>query len=1011
MRPNLEALFSLLILSTISFKVSYSTGKNSINLCPEIEKEALLNFKKSLKDPSNLLSSWNSAHVNCCNWNGVVCSNKTGHVDELRLQNYDGFQELGGKLNPSLLNLKHLKYLDLSQNDFEETIPSFIGSLTRLEYLDLSNAGFYGTIPHSIGNLSNLRTLNLEGNSYRSGLDVDSIEWLSGLSQLEELNMNYVNLSKQDNWLQVINTLPSLVELRFGYCSLGFVAPLENINNNLSTSLAILDLSYNKFRSFAIPSWIFRLADLTFLDLSGNSFEGPIPNISNTTKLQHIDLSDNKLNSAIPDWLYTCKDLEFAYFSSSSLHGTISKRIANLTSLNTLSFSWNELSGEIPSEIASLCKLQNLDLSVNKLVGNISDSFGNMSDCFLRALESLDLSENQLSGHLTNQFGEFKSLETIRLSGNSLYGPIPVNLGNLLSLETLNMASNKLTGNLPESLGQLFNLKFLHVEDNKLEGVVSEIHFANLTNLMDLYASHNNFTLKVSPTWIPPFSLTSLGLGSWNLGFGSTIPQWLDSQKNVWELDLSCTGISGEVPSWMWEIQYLNLSHNHLHGKIPDIINSDLMCLSSNKFSGPLPRVGSDVSDLDLSNNSFSGDISQFLCGIANETTYSLDVLKLEGNRLTGEIPDCWNKWSSIRVLNLGDNDMFGSIPNSIGFLTNMLSLNLQNNKFFGHIPFSLRNCTKLVNVDLAGNELDGKIPAWIGTRLLNLRFLVLRANKLSGEISPDICNLNSLQILDLSNNGISGIIPRCVDNFTAMATKRSFANQTGGVVYTYYGTGVFAESVSVATKGSESHYDTILPLVTNIDLSKNSLSGDIPKELTSLVELRSLNLSVNHLTGLIPSKIGDMKELESLDLSSNSLSGEMPNSFKVMSSLNYLNVSYNKLTGKIPESTQLRGFDNSSFIGNDLCGPPLTSNCISSGGPKNEHDNESDDHEPSSSEIEWFYVFLSSGYAVGLSIFCTTLILKKSWREAYFELMEEMWNRVYVYFYIKWRKLTRTSV
>ncbi|KAL7126909.1 hypothetical protein ABFS83_14G218300 [Erythranthe nasuta] len=352
-------------------------------------------------------------------------------------------------------------------------------------------------------------------------------------------------------------------------------------------------------------------------------------------------------------------------------------------------------------------------------------------------------------------------------------------------------------------------------------------------------------------------------------------------------------------------------------------------------------------------------------------------------------------KWPSLAYLNLGNNMLSGSIPNSIGFLRGLRYLNLYNNTISGQIPFAMHHCTSLIKIDLANNDIDGSLPTWMGTRLPNLRILVLDANQLRGNISSEICHLNSLQILDLSDSKFSGIIPRCVHNFTAMATKRSDL-----FIFT---SGALLESASVITKGREFRYDTILGLVTNIDLSKNNLSGDIPNELMSLVELRSLNLSGNHFTGLIPQTIGDMKQLESLDLSRNSLSGEMPNSFKVMSALNFLNVSYNHLTGRIPESTQLQGFDNSSFIGNDLCGLPLTSNC-SSGGPTNKDDNESDNHK---SKIEWLYVFMSLGYAVGLSVFCTTLVLKKSWREAYYEFLEDIWNKVYVYCHIKWRRLT----
>ncbi|KAG8371006.1 hypothetical protein BUALT_Bualt13G0042200 [Buddleja alternifolia] len=1001
--PTPALLFVLFIFTFTSLKLSYC---NSIT-CPETEKDALLSFKHSLEDPSNLLSSWNSSEVDCCKWEGVLCHNLTGHVDKLRLQSYDSFSiGLSGEMNPSLLNLKHLRYLDLSGNNFEGKIPSFIGSLARLEYLNLSNAGFHGTIPHSVGNLSNLRTLSLQDNYEK--LDVDSLEWLSGVSRLERLDMSHVNLSKVDNFVQVINKLPSLVELRLKSCLLNSVAPSLNDIINIS-SLAILQLSDNEFRSFDALRWIFQLRNLIFLDLSHNYLEGPIPSISNTTKLQHVDISFNNLNSTVPDWLYFCKDLEFVSLRYNFLQGTISNSVANLSSLNTLDLHKNELSGKIPRVIARLCKMQTLDLTMNKLQGELSDTFGNMSECFLEALESLCLSVNRLSGHMTDQFGEFKNLQILDLGKNLLSGTIPINLGKLSSLRELRLEVNKFTGNLPESIGQLFNLEVLSINDNMLQGVVTETHFASLTKLSHFSASGNHLTLKVDPNWVPPFKLILMRLGSWNLG---VIPSWLETQKkSITKLDLSYNGISSVVPSWFWDIPHLNLSHNQFHGEIPDITTGSgddwrSMYLSSNKFNGSLPRVAHTVAELDLSNNSLSGGMSHFLCDTTNET-YGLVILRLARNKLTGELPDCWMRWPSLRVINIGNNNISGSIPSSFGLLTDLLSLDLYNNKFSGQIPSSIHNCTKLMKIDLSSNEFDGNLPAEIGTRIVNLRILILRANKLSGKISADICHLNSLQILDLSDNNFFGTIPRCVYNFTGTVTKKTLADyETEKVCYfnSPYGLQFFAESAYVSTKGNEYKYDTILSLVTNINLSDNELSGDIPEGLTRLVELGSLNLSGNHLTGLIPDGIGEMKQLESLDLSRNFLYGEIPNGIAILSSLNYLNLSYNNLTGRIPQSTQLMGMNASGFIGNELCGLPLPSDCSDDAvvpGPMYKEEDGGGE-----SKVDWFYLFLSLGYAVGLSVVCGTLIIKKSWREAYFEFLEDMWDKVYVYVCVKWTKL-----
>ncbi|KAG6428376.1 hypothetical protein SASPL_112627 [Salvia splendens] len=582
-------------------------------------------IKQSISLNNFTLSSWNTTNSNCCTWNGVVCSVPTGHVHGLHLSSHS----LHGNINLStLLRLKHLTYLDLSHNQFQGAIPPSIARLKNLEYLNLSNAGFHGVIPRSIGNLSSLRTLVLEG----SGQKVHELGWLSCLVRLKHLNMNFIDLRNETNWLGIIDALPHLAELHLRGCKL--LSPLSTLDHVNATSLTFLDLSRNELASFSTAGWIFRKGSLRFLDMSQNYIEGHVPYTSNTTKLQHIDLSWNKLSSVIPDWIYSRQDLKFVYLGNNFLNGTISKRVANLTSLDTFSLSYNQISGEIPSEITSLCAIRILDLSV----------------------VTLRMRENKLSGHLTNQFGKFKKLGFLDLTINSISGVIPDSLCKSSCLRILWLAFNKLSGELPMSIGQLFNLESLTFGRNKLEGVVNETHFEKLTKLKYLFASGNNLSLKVSPNWIPPFQLVEeIGIGSWNLGTAE-IPSWINElHKNVSVLDLSDTGLSGEVPTWVWGVSILNLSHNQFHGEIPDFKPwkhhhafpyQRRMYLSSNRFSGSLPRVSYDMLELDLSNNSFSGSLSHFLCD-ATFDTY-VKILHLGNNLISGEIPNCWMKWSSL---------------------------------------------------------------------------------------------------------------------------------------------------------------------------------------------------------------------------------------------------------------------------------------------------------------------------------------------------------------------------
>ncbi|KAJ8574271.1 hypothetical protein K7X08_026076 [Anisodus acutangulus] len=115
---------------------------------------------------------------------------------------------------------------------------------------------------------------------------------------------------------------------------------------------------------------------------------------------------------------------------------------------------------------------------------------------------------------------------------------------------------------------------------------------------------------------------------------------------------------------------------------------------------------------------------------------------------------------------------------------------------------------------------------------------------------------------------------------------------------YSFY-IGNVRESAMVTTKGNMYQYDTILVLVTSMDVSSNNLSGDIPISLTRLAGLKSFNFSKNNLTGRIPNDIGDMKVLESVDLSENQHSGRIPQSLSSLSTLAYLNLSDNNLSAE----------------------------------------------------------------------------------------------------------------
>ncbi|KAL5751186.1 hypothetical protein ACOSP7_025789 [Xanthoceras sorbifolium] len=385
-------------------------------------------------------------------------------------------------------------------------------------------------------------------------------------------------------------------------------------------------------------------------------------------------------------------------------------------------------------------------------------------------------------------------LKLLDLSHNQFFGHLSNQLCQLKGLHILWLSNNFISDPIPFSLGELWSLKKFDISYNKLNGTFSEAHFSNLTRLTYFDASGTSLMFNVSSHWIPPFQLKILGLYSCHLG--PRFPSWLHSQKNLFFLDLSSSRLLDTIPSSFWK------SHSQLE----------------------------------------SIYFSLFLKNDLMQTA----VLKLNDNFLSGELLNCWMKWSELIVLNLGYNNFSGSIPSSIGSLRT--------------IPISLGNCTSLQVINLEENEFSGNIPAFIGERLSKLVILKLTSNKFQGILPVELCHLSSLQILDVANNNMSGTIPTCINNLSSMLDSPVF-----GLVW---------EDAIVTLKGKLRQFITTLNLVRILDLSSNNFSGEIPIEVTRLGALQSLNLSHNLFIGKIPESIDAMRSLESFDLSENQLSG-----------------------------------------------------------------------------------------------------------------------------------------
>ena len=123
------------------------------------------------------------------------------------------------------------------------------------------------------------------------------------------------------------------------------------------------------------------------------------------------------------------------------------------------------------------------------------------------------------------------------------------------------------------------------------------------------------------------------------------------------------------------------------------------------------------------------------------------------------------------------------------------------------------------------------------------------------------------------------------------------------------------------------------LAALTSLDLSGNSLTGDIPgAALDDFTGLTSLNLGGNSLTGTIPTQLGTLTSLTELDLGGNSLTGALPTELDSLTSLTTLDLSDN--AGLTADVTRLAAMaeDLTSLTTLDLSGTGICVNPADTG-------------------------------------------------------------------------------
>ncbi|XP_038696816.1 receptor-like protein 7 [Tripterygium wilfordii] len=760
-----------------------------------------------------------------------------------------------------------------------------------------------------------------------------------------------------------------------------------SINSNSSLfglgHLQRLNLADNHFNSSQIPSGFRSFPRLTYLNLSSSKFYGKIPlEIAGLSRLRYLDLTGDldasqarMLEFTSPNLMWLVQNLthiEKLHLDHVDLFAAIPEKVANLSSLSSLSLYNCGLLGRFPMGIFELPNLQFLKVGENeKLVGHLPEFHWGSP------LKFLMLHRTNFSGELPPSIGNLHSLTGLDIVRCNFGGPIPSSLGNLSKITVLELGENNFFGEIPSSLANLTKLTSFSISGNRNFSCGSLSWLEKQTEFIQLGLQDCNITGEI-PHFLKNFTrLNRLQL--WSNRLRGQIPHWLTNLTRLAVLDLSYNEFHGPFPhqiSELLNLEAIYLNANHLSGIVNlnpffDLQYMKTFFISENDFTllrvtngnatlqkwfilglgscnlkefPDFLRYQDKLEMLDLTGNKIRGQIPSWLWNISKET---LEVVVIGFNFLTGfEQPSLISRLPNLKFLGLRGNKIQGPIPIPP---PSILDITFSNNSFSGEISSTFCSLPYLHVLDLSFNNLSGMLPQCLLEKVNNLNILNLEHNFFSGTIPRTLTNGSKLRMINLGHNALQGTLPRSLANHTMLEILHLGDNEISDTFPFWLGA---LHNLEVLILRSNKLFGAVgspatgfeFSMLQIIDIAHNSFTGVIPSQyfqkwngmrnsdvdhfsyMTETITLSGFSFELkriyNYQLTLVNKGVSmDYKKIPhvfaAIDLSSNKFEGEIPESITTLKNLLFLNLSNNRLSGHIPLAienlTELESLDFSS--------------------------------------------------------------------------------------------------